>query len=263
MLVILHATDVLGPSQTAWLNGSAIDPTQIVEAAADCGREVLAGATARARMLAPELEVHEVLSQADPRNALMAEGRAAATIVVGSRGRGSVASLLLGSVSIAVSKHARCPVVVIRPREQNVVGEGVLVGVDGTELDHDVVEFAFRLASLRALPLTVVHSFWDALHLDPDEHQVIDEEAGLDDKRQLLRDAVQDMAGKFPDVHYRLELMRGFPDRRLAERARLMDLVVVGYRPPGLRTLVFSSIAPTVVEHAPCTVAVVPLLVSG
>ncbi len=42
--------------------------------------------------------------------------QAADMIVVGSRGRGGFAGLLLGSVSQHLAEHACCPVVIIRPR---------------------------------------------------------------------------------------------------------------------------------------------------
>ena len=263
-LVILHATDVFSIDQARWLDMSWVDHTRLTEALEASGRDMLATAAVRARQVAPELDVHEVLSSTDPRNALLAEAADAATIVIGSRGRGPVSSLLLGSVSVAVSKHADCPVVVVRPQQADVVREGVLVGVDGTALDRNVVEFAFRMASLRALPLTVLHSFWDADHLGRDEHAVPDDEAGLDDKRALLSDSVREMAGKFPEVACRLELARGFADQRLIDGSQVMDLVVVGSRRSGvLKGLGFSSLAPTVVEHADCAVAVVPIFVSS
>jgi nucleotide-binding universal stress UspA family protein len=49
-----------------------------------------------------------------PAKVLTERAHAASLVVVGSRGRGQVAGMLLGSVSEALARHAPCPVVVVR-----------------------------------------------------------------------------------------------------------------------------------------------------
>jgi nucleotide-binding universal stress UspA family protein len=61
------------------------------------------------------VEVHaEAVPSTDPARTLVERSRGADMLVVGSRGRGDVASLLLGSVSTSCAHHADCPVVIIR-----------------------------------------------------------------------------------------------------------------------------------------------------
>lgn len=60
--------------------------------------------------------VERVVQEGDARQALIAESHSARLVVVGSRGRGGFAGLLLGSVSQAVLHHADCPVAVL-PRD--------------------------------------------------------------------------------------------------------------------------------------------------
>ncbi|MFF1478130.1 universal stress protein [Streptomyces sp. NPDC058301] len=71
-------------------------------------------------------EIHTVLAQAgdvpltshvvqgNPVEVLTAASAGAELLVVGSRGRGGFARLLLGSVSLQCAQHASCPVVIIR-----------------------------------------------------------------------------------------------------------------------------------------------------
>jgi len=61
---------------------------------------------------APEVTVNVVTG--DPAEELINASRDADLVVVGSRGSGGFASLLMGSVSGKVTHHAACPVVVIR-----------------------------------------------------------------------------------------------------------------------------------------------------
>ncbi|MCX4744144.1 universal stress protein [Kitasatospora sp. NBC_01287] len=62
--------------------------------------------------------VRELLVRGDPVEALLEAGRGAEVLVVGSRGHGSVARALLGSVSTEVARQAPCPVVIVRPEER-------------------------------------------------------------------------------------------------------------------------------------------------
>jgi nucleotide-binding universal stress UspA family protein len=52
-----------------------------------------------------------------PAEVLLRVARGARMLVVGSRGRGGFASLLLGSVSDQCVRHATCPVVVVHPTD--------------------------------------------------------------------------------------------------------------------------------------------------
>lgn len=67
-----------------------------------------------ARLTEGSVVVHPKLCENTPAEALLKAGSRADLIVVGSRGRGGLRSVLLGSVSRSVMYHSLCPVAVVR-----------------------------------------------------------------------------------------------------------------------------------------------------
>jgi len=63
----------------------------------------------------PEVQVRRVVTEGRPAYSLLQAAEDAQLLVVGSRGRGGLRGLLLGSTSQALLHHAPCPVVVARP----------------------------------------------------------------------------------------------------------------------------------------------------
>jgi nucleotide-binding universal stress UspA family protein len=70
----------------------------------------------------PDLVVETDVKQGHPVDVLVNATRHAGLLVLGSRGRGPIRSVLLGSVSREVAQRARCSVLVVRPapRHSNV-----------------------------------------------------------------------------------------------------------------------------------------------
>jgi nucleotide-binding universal stress UspA family protein len=79
-------------------------------------RAVLESALEPIRQAYPDLNVEARAEEGHPAPALVAASQDADLLVVGSRGRGAFAGMLLGSVSEHCVTHAHCPVTVVRGR---------------------------------------------------------------------------------------------------------------------------------------------------
>jgi nucleotide-binding universal stress UspA family protein len=86
----------------------------------DAGALRAAVAPFRARF--PAVAVIEQLVEGTPALVLVESAAQAGLLVVGTRGRGPITGLLLGSVGQHVVAQARCPVLVARPRESSASG---------------------------------------------------------------------------------------------------------------------------------------------
>jgi len=107
-LHIIHTWSVPALSYGTYLPATAFD---------DVARAAERSLTAQiAEVLGDDPDITYVteVSEGPPASALLEAAETALIVVVGSRGRGGFAGLLLGSVSAQVAHHAHCPVLIVR-----------------------------------------------------------------------------------------------------------------------------------------------------
>lgn len=240
-------------------------PPPVLEAARQVNRTRLDHAASVIRDLHPDLEVATDLEFTDPRRALVAASSRTALTVVGSRGRGRLAEVLVGAVALHVTAHAHSPVAVVPATDLSGddLTRPILLGVDGGPSGAAAIGYAFEEASLRGARLLAV------LVLDDTESWLADE--GRPPRRPALDEALTQLAAqlapwqeKYPQVPVEqvvrrgrpapglLDCFRGWPDR---DRP---GLVVVGSRGhSGLSGLLLGSTSQQLIARSPVPVVVV------
>lgn len=205
-----------------------------------------------------------------PAQVLVDSAVGAELLVVGSRGRGTVRSALLGSVALHCVTHAPCPTLVVRgagavPLPRAAEESTVVVGVDGSAESLAACRLAIEEAARRGSDVEVVAAYsptdyWTDLYsfIGPSTAEVREqarERAGalvgtvrakavIPAGARAPQILVQPVDGAAPDV--------------LVERSRTAGLVVVGSRGHGsVRGLLLGSVALHVAMHAACPVLVV------
>lgn len=234
-------------------------PTEELRHAAE---QLVTEAAARARVVEPELEVTAEVKPGEPLTVLGAESHRADLVVVGSRGRSAFTGLLLGSTSMQLAAHARCPVMVTRDRREPT--GPVVLGVDGSAAGEPAVDFAFAEAALRRATLLAVHAWtpWNTeapLPDDPAMAYAARPGALAAQEERLLAEVLSGGSEKYPDVKVEQRPVRGDTREALIEASTGARLVVVGTRGRGGFTgLLLGSVSQAVLHHAHCSVVVVP-----
>ncbi|MCN9241191.1 universal stress protein [Streptomyces sp. RY43-2] len=226
---------------------------------------IVATAEERVRRRDPDVKVTAEILADDPVHALLHEGREAMAVVTGSRGRGELKGLLLGSVGLAVAGRAAGPVIVVRgdrAGRESTHGRIVLgAGEPGTS--DTAARFALREAETRHCPLDVVRAWRRPAH-QPRAHPLLTGDLALylEERAATVIDALlQDALVDHPDVRVNRATAEGVPGKVLLSRSAAADLLVIGVRArrtPDHGELHLGRTAHTLLHHAECPVAVVP-----
>lgn len=260
LLAIVHSRDpmVFGYGYGASVGSWAVDWVEVDREVVAAAKAALTLDSAKVLERHPELRVAEVYDVLDPREGLVTASQHARMVVLGSRGRGPVASMLLGSVSVAVTRNADCPVVVIRPQTEEstpAADAPVVAAIDLTPSSAGVLDLAFEMADELGAPLRVVHCVWSVLLGDDDVHT---------EGKLGVAEALAGLGEKHPDVAVTVDVVEGARADVIVEAVQGAALAVVGHDPAsGLHRVVWGSIAAAVVERVSCPVAVVPGIAQG
>lgn len=199
-------------------------------------------------------------------------GAEARLLVLGSRGRGGFASLLLGSNGLAAARDAECPVVVV-PKPGRQVHEGpptepgprVVVGLQVDSPDEATLSFAFSQAALRGARLQIVAAYAWPLHIwTAAPAQVmppaVDQDAVEHETRTLAEGFLAPHRERHPQVHVEPYVAPGDAAGHLVAASKDASLVVVGRHRRRLLapTRMMGSVTQAVLLHAASPVAVVP-----
>ncbi|MFL6117836.1 MAG: universal stress protein [Catenulispora sp.] len=260
VLAVVYAYHYARPTTPMLFESPALQ--KIYEKAA---RETAEEGVEHARARYPDLDVRLKTEAGPAAHVLITAGRDADLLVVGNRGRGGFAGLLLGSVSMRVLGAASCPVIVTRGKAADPHGR-VVAAIDIDDPGSaDVLDFALDDAADRNAELVAVHV------RDDEERWVMEQNlvaTGLmKSSQEIATDLDTRLAAlisrtrpRHPEVETSHRIAAGSAAKRLTEESDGADLMVVGahrrHRAHG--GMHVGPVATTLLHHACCPVAVVP-----
>ena len=210
-------------------------------------------------LLHPGLTTDSLIVAGKAHPELVEQSKQAAMVVVGRRGHGRFAGLLLGSTSLATAGHAHGPVVVV-PKDWDESAHGkapVAVALDVDHPDEAALQFAFQRALRHRQPLRVITVYTPPDPLWSGGDIVIMRELERESS-ELLEKALAAYRAHFAEVEVDTVVAQGHPTQTLLDAAKGAELLVLAPRGRGtLGGFRVGSTTRTVLLHATLPVAVV------
>lgn len=205
--------------------------------------------------------------EGSPAAELVSRSDRAAFLVLGSRGHGGFANLLLGSVGAKCVEHAACPVLIVHrspPPDRAAMTAGeptysrVVVGVDGSSSSRRALECAGRYARLAGAHVEAIFT-WEPPEMFGVRLGYVPE--GWNPQEEMdkhLSEIVDEVFGAHRPTDLRLIAEEGHAAQTLLRRSHGATMLVVGSRGhTGLGNLAMGSVSAKCAEHARCAVLVV------
>ena len=218
--------------------------------------QLVASAIADATSLAPGVTVHGEALRGSTGATLMAASASADLVVLGSRGRGGFASLLLGSVGQQVATHATGPVVIVRGRPEPT--GPIVVGVDGSDAADQALGIAFDEAQIRGTGIVATRVYAPPAVWGTDVPPIVED---AEERRKVELEALLDdlapWKDKYADVPIEAVVLDGHPAEVLTGLSSTAQLIVVGTRGHGgFSGLLLGSVSLQLLHHSDCPVLI-------
>jgi nucleotide-binding universal stress UspA family protein len=204
------------------------------------------------------LKATSVVRRGAPVDELVRASADADLLVIGTNKTGVLVGAVHGTLPLRLAAHSRCAVAVV-PAGWTAGGDSVVVGVEDDVLMDAPLAAAAAEATVRGLPLTLVHAWSIPATLGVDFGASVPFDALIEAHTDILARALDRVRSTHPALEVNTELTQGAAAPALVGAAASAAVLVVGTHGRGaVAGLILGSVSHDVLLNMPCPVIVVP-----
>jgi nucleotide-binding universal stress UspA family protein len=193
----------------------------------------------------------ETMGSSDPAESILEFSKDFDLIIMGSRGENEKDPYALGSITKKVTRHAKCPTLIVKKVSSLA---NFLVCLDGSENSIKALNYGFNLAEKLGSRVTLLNVQERRLY---ESSPKAAEEMG----EKIISRAVEFIGARSKDVKIDRKLSFGVPSDVIADVAEKenYDLIILGSRGLGtVQRFLLGSVSDDVTHKAKCSVLIVP-----